>query len=262
MSRRTTVLLVSLISLIAASVFAGGCDRATPTLSSEGGKATAPQEVDAATPAPTMPTAESETTLTGEAVIEPAETPVLSPGPALLAPPDEMVGTAIDLVWAWEQELGEDEWFELQIWPDDPETEPEAYDWYKEKQERITSATLSPGGYFWQVLVVQGREEERGEVMDLDYVKPPRFTLVRPSLRRGEPGVAPAATDTPTLQSVYPTETPRGPTPTLTDTPVQPMPTDTPQPTSTDTPIPPTDTPEPPAYPGTATPANGDYPYP
>ncbi len=212
MSRRTTVLLIPLVAVL---TLVGGCKEATSTPSPVARAATEPRLTDTATPAPSTPTE--------EVAVESTETPGLAEGPALLAPPDGTVGTAIDLVWAWEQELGEDEWFELQIWRDEPEAEPEIHDWYKEKQECVTSASLSPGGYLWQVLVVQGREGEGGEVIELDYVEPLHFTLVRPSLRRGEPGVTPAATDTP---------------------------------------IPPTDTPEPPVYPGTATPANGDYPYP
>ncbi|MFO7917477.1 MAG: hypothetical protein R6V13_05320 [Anaerolineae bacterium] len=263
MSRRTTVLLISLVAVL----ILGGCEETVlaPSPTAEEGTI-APQKADTATPVPSTPLAESEVTSTEEAVIETEATPALPPGPALLAPPDETLGTVIDLVWAWEQELDEDEWFELQIWPDDPEAEPEAYGWYKEKQERVTSATLYPGRYLWQVLVVQGREKERGEVMELDYVEPPCFTLVRPSLRRGDPGVIPVATATPTPQPVWPTATPTGPTSTPTDTSVQPTPTETVE--ATDTPVSPTDTPEPTGYPGTetpvlptATPTDGDYPH-
>lgn len=232
MDRRTLVLVISLITVL---ILAGGCKEATriPSPVAEV-EATEPGGID--TPVPSTPTTEPTPTAVEEAAVEPTEPSALPEGPALVAPPDEAAGTVFDLVWAWEQELGEDEWFELQIWPDDPAAEPEAYDWYKETEERVTSATLSPGRYLWQVLVVQGREDERGEVMELDYVEPMRFTLVRPSLRRGEPGLRPVATDTPT---------PTGPTATPTETL---EPTDTPQPTATDTPMPPTATDTPDAY--------------
>jgi hypothetical protein len=203
----------------------------------------------------------------------------LPEGPELLEPPDGTEGTVIDLMWDWDQELGANQWFELQIWPDDPEAEPEAYDWYKKMQERVTSADLAPGRYLWRVLVLEGREDERGEAMELDYAEPWLFILVRPSLKRGEAGLTPMPTDTP-IPSITPTYRPVWPSatpdtrPTATDTTVPPSPTATTEPyepptrepTATTEPYePPAPTPtattdpyEPPAEP---TPTNTTEPY-
>ncbi|MEA3406801.1 MAG: hypothetical protein U9R48_01815, partial [Chloroflexota bacterium] len=212
MSRRTIFLSISLIlSLILVS----GCKEPTPTPFVEAkATATEPQPTDTDMPVPSS-TPTMEPTATEEPAVEPTETPAPPAGPALLEPPDGAVGTAVHLVWVWVQDLGSDDWFELQIWPDEPEAEPEAYGWYKETEERFTSADLFPGHYLWRVLVVRGQGDAR-EVLGLDYVEPLRFTLVRPSLKRGEGGLIPTATNTPTPWPTWPlataTNTPTGPT--------------------------------------------------
>jgi hypothetical protein len=198
-------------------------------------------------------------------------------GPELLEPPDEAIGSLMDLLWAWEEALGDEQWFELYIWPDDPDAEPEVYGWYKEPPVRITAANLLPGRYRWMVLVVEGQEEDRGEE-----VTPPseewRFTIVRPSVLSAMTEPSPVMpTPTPT-STPMPTNTPRpwwpSPTPDgsitatptrvpatpeatptadgypgATETPVQPEPTNTPdgypEPTNTPEGTAPTNTPAP-----------------
>jgi hypothetical protein len=208
------------------------------------------------TPSPTEtppPTAPAE-------VLPPV--PVQVPqGPELLKPPDEAVGSLMDLVWEWDEELDDAQWFELYIWPDDPDVEPKVYGWYKEPPVRVTAASLFPGRYRWKVIVVEGRDEDRGEEVTLPSEEW-RFTIVRPSTL--------GAITTPS--PMMPTRTPtRAPMPINTPRPLQPSPTPdrtitaTPtQVTATPTSMPPTLVPPtlapPTLAPPTATPTSGVYP--
>jgi hypothetical protein len=180
--------------------------------------------------------------------------------PILLDPPDEFVGTVIDLVWQWMGELQEDEWFELQIWPDTPEAEPEAYKWLKMKEERVTSAHLLPGRYRWRVAVVRGQEDCCGEEMT-PWSDERVFIIAWPAIKD-------RLNITPVPPTLIPTNTPRppviwwpspGPSPTPTETLIAPTATETvpgsAEPTPTETLQGPTATFTPGGYPA-ATPTN------
>ena len=253
MNRRAIFILASLFLLL---VFMSGCKKPTPTPTPEAkAPATEPQPTDTATAVLSTPTTKPKPTATATTeakVAEPTETSALAKGPELLEPPDETASTVIDLLWTWDQSLGADEWFELQIWPDDPEAEPEAYGWYKKMQERITSANLAPGRYLWRVLVVEGRGDERGEAMELEYAEPWHFILLRPSLKRGQPSLTPVSTDTP-IPSATPTPLPVWPTATDTAIPPSPTPTTEPYQPPTREPTPTTEPYEPPEPTATAT---------
>jgi hypothetical protein len=200
------------------------------------------------TEAPTEVPAETPST-----VVLPPEMPEGPLGPQLLEPPDEAGGSLLDLLWVWEEPLGDEQWFELYIWPDDPDAEPEVHGWYKEPPVRVTAATLSPGRYRWKVLVVEGQGEDRGEEV-ASSLEEWRFTIVRPSVLGAmtEPSpVMPTRTPTPTPMPTntprpwWPSPTPKG-TVTATMTPTR----------ITVTPMPPTATPTVNGYPGaTETPA-------
>ncbi len=202
------------------------------------------------TEAPTEVPAETPSTEPSTEVLPPG-LPEGPQGPELLEPPDEAVGSLMDLWWEWEEPLSDEQWFELYIWLDDPDAEPEVYGWYKEPPVRVTAATLLPGHYRWKVLVVEGQEEDRGEE-----VTPPseewRFIIVRPSVLSAMTEPSP----------VMPTRTPT-PTPTHTNTPRPWWPSPTPDGMAMATPTrapvtltPPTATPTVDGYPGvTETPA-------
>ncbi|MBC7235272.1 MAG: hypothetical protein H5T69_05480 [Chloroflexi bacterium] len=167
--------------------------------------------------------------------------------PKLLDPPDEYVASAVDLKWEWAGELGKGDWFELYIWPDKPDAEPQVYGWYKEPPVRVTAANLLPGRYRWKVIVVKGRGEER-----TDELTPPseewRFTIVRPSV------IGDISVPSPVMPTRMFT-----PVPTATRTPRPFVPSATPRNTATNTPTSPTATPSP--LPPTAT-ATSEAPYP
>ena len=97
-------------------------------------------------PTEAPPTQEAPTAVPPTEVPPSAEPPPAAPegpvAPELLDPPDEAVGTVMDLVWAWEEALADGQWFELYIWPDDPDAEPKVYGWYPEPPVRVTAANL------------------------------------------------------------------------------------------------------------------------
>jgi len=186
--------------------------------------------------------------------------------PVLLGPMDGAAGSVLDLEWDWEGELGQDHWFELQVKPDAPEAKFIAQGWYQEKLVRLTSAELLPGRYTWRVVVVQGRDDKRGDelsALSKEWV----FDLSRPSIQGRisiTPPVQPSATPRPTWTPVrYPTVYVTVIVVTATHTPVPPTATPTtdgyvpPQPTSTQTPgeynPPATPTPTPTTVPPTPT---------
>jgi hypothetical protein len=173
--------------------------------------------------------------------------PVFGPAaPKLLAPEDEYAGSVVDLEWEWVQALGQGQWFELQIKPDTPEAEFFVHGWYQEMMVRITSAELLPGRYIWRVLVVQGRDDQRGEEQS-ELSEERVFILTRPSIQ-GRISITP---------EVAPSSTPKA-----TNTPVRYV-TRIVVATPTRTPVPPTATPTQPGYvppEPTATGTPGGYP--
>ena len=66
-------------------------------------------------------------------------------------------------MWEWEPGLEDDEWYELQVWPNTPDAEPSVFTWLKETTRRITAAHLLPGEYRWRVVVVEGYDDTRGD---------------------------------------------------------------------------------------------------
>ncbi|MHB0856908.1 MAG: hypothetical protein ACYC5M_04985 [Anaerolineae bacterium] len=118
--------------------------------------------------------------------------------PELLAPADAETGNLLELVWAWDRELSADEWFELQIWPDADDAEPQVFAWSGEPRLRLTGARLLPGNYRWCVTVVRGAGAEREEpVSPTSEVW--RFTVTRSSTVKttsGTPELVPTPTST------------------------------------------------------------------
>ena len=184
-----------------------------------------------------------------------------SDNPQLVKPEHETGGTAVTLIWTWAGELGEDEWFELQIWPDKSGAMPQVFGWYKVTEKRITTAHLPPGRYWWQVMVVRGKSEERTAVLS-SFSESRIFILTRPSVLASisiTPPPAPTRTPTPT-----PKPTKRvwywWPTPTKIPTPTEEpseTPTTYPPPAGTPTDPPETPTEEPSETPTTYPPPAG-----
>jgi hypothetical protein len=286
MTKRTLILLVVLVVVIAAAVVLYILDPFKPAAT------ITPSPIASAEP--TSGETPTEALLAPSATLEEA-TPTPTPAegeqaaatnaPTLLAPPDETAGSMIQLVWNWLGELGEDQWFEVQIWPDLPDAQPGVFGWQKPGSLVVTSAHLMPGKYRWRVVVVLGSGESRGEELS-DFSAEGTFIITRPSTKATMsvtpplvPSRTPSSTVTPTpTQRRYPwlsptskpkaTYTPTyGPTviaPTVTPsiTPVPTVPTAVPTmptmvptvptvtlPTATPSPVPttlaPTNTPEP-----------------
>jgi len=185
-----------------------------------------------------------------EVVVTATPEPEGPQGPELLAPPDGLEAMLFDLMWEWEPGLRPDEWYELQIWPDDPDAEPSVFTWLKETTRRVTAANLLPGRYRWRVVVVEGYDETRGDETS-PYSEERTFIMVRPSTLASldiEIPIIPTRTCTPRTQFIVVTATPTSqatiPAPTATVTSTLPTPTSTvAPPTATATSEPPTATP-------------------
>ncbi|NLG50525.1 MAG: DUF5050 domain-containing protein [Chloroflexi bacterium] len=91
--------------------------------------------------------------------------------PILVWPPDDIAGPVIELIWKWDQPLADNEWFEVQIWPDVPGAQPTTFAWQKEDNLRITASHLLPGRYRWRVIVVRA-ETERAKCQQPPYPCP------------------------------------------------------------------------------------------
>ena len=296
MSKWMRLSVIVLVTVTALTLFVTACrpEGLTPTP-----KAGSAGVAAAATATPAPPTA-TLAELQVEAEPEPEEETKAAPkegiSEELLTPElvDVISGTVaslVELYWDWDKALGEDDWFELQIWPYGQE-EPSVYGWQKESTIRLTSAHLLPGRYWWRVVVVRGRGDDRAEEL-CEYSEAWIFTIVRPSTLAKmsiTPPIVPSRTPspTPTVRRwwyTWPTytPTPAQPTPTFTTAPtvVQPTATFTAQPTvapptptrtpeqypviptntpvvPTNTPVPPTNTPvEPTSYPPIVQPTAG-----
>lgn len=272
-------LLVVVLVVLGASILAvAGCrpEGLTPTPEEEGvsvsAKAAATATVAVQSPSPEKPPTEEPAEAESQA--EP-QVPVAAPtsgepGPELVKVISGTVASLVELNWAWDEDLGEDDWYELQIWPYGQE-EPSVYGWQKGAKIRLTSAHLLPGRYWWRVVIVRGRGEQRGEALS-GYSEAWIFTITRPhtkaqisitppSVPTRTPSVTPtptkrrwwypAASATPTVeQTVKPTWTPTTrptgieptATSTLESTVIQPTATFTPEatvgvPTATWTPV-------------------------
>jgi len=252
MDRRALTLL-ALSCLVVGLI---GCAKLAPTAtpSSAGEEAPPlPPATPTSTPTeePPSPTPTFTTEPSPTSTEEPKPTATPERRPQLQAPPDGLTARLFDLTWAWDAELGKDEWFEVQIWPDKPGDQPVSYFWTRERRLRVTSAMLLPGKYRWQVVVVSGDGESPGEEL---YPESEEWTfvMIRPhtlAMMSVTPPPVPSRTPSPTPSPtrtwwVWPTLT-YTPTPTATYTPT-PTATYTPTPTATYTPTPTaTYTPEP-----------------
>ena len=139
-------------------------------------------------------TAETETPVESTEVISEtvaeAEAPTASQAesatevtaPTLLTPADGATGSLIKLTWSWTAELGEDEWYEVQIWPDQADAQPSVFGWQQTSELSLTSAHLMPGTYRWRVVVVLGHDTSRGEELS-GYSPEWTFTITRPSTK-------------------------------------------------------------------------------
>lgn len=158
--KRRTILLLVLTGILALTLSA--CRRKTPVpppATSEPAatlEATA-QATDEPTLAPSVTPPPSPMAGTISPTPSATETPVGPTAPALLSPVDEAAGSVFELLWVWERALEDDEWFEVQIWPDRPDEQPRVYDWVQEPRRRVTSTTLLPGRYRWRIVVVDGK---------------------------------------------------------------------------------------------------------
>jgi len=277
----TAAILALLIALV-------GCAQAKPTLPPPPTKAVAttvarPMDTLTSVPATAVPKPTDVPTQVPEAteaaaVAEPTLVVAEGPeGPELLAPPNDLAATIIDLVWSWAEELPSGGWFEVHIWPDIPKVTPTPVDpdaprthdifgWYKETQLRVTSASLLPGRYHWQVVVVDAKGEARSEELS-PYSEERTFIINRPSVKANilipsptAPTATPTSTPSPTNtpRPYYPSPVPVSsatPTivaPTAIETPDQPAPTNTTEPYAQ-----PTNTPDQPAPTNTTEPYAG-----
>ena len=255
-------LLLALSCLLAGSI---GCSRVVSTatpIPAETDTPPLPPMAPTATPTREPPSPTPPPTATE---VPSSPTPTLSPTPEgrpeLLVPPDGLTARLFDLMWRWDGRLGDDEWFEVQIWPDEPGDQPVSYFWTRERRLRVTSAMLLPGAYMWRVVVVSGDGESPGEALypeseERTFIIRRPHTLARMSVTPPEvPSRTPSLTPSPTRTWVpwptatntpEPTETiPAEPTATATNTPeltetIPPEPTiPTATPTATNTPEPP-----------------------
>jgi len=235
MDRRALTLL-ALSCLVVGLI---GCTQVAPTAAVAAAEAESPPlPPPTATSTPTTEPPSPTPTFTIEpsptSTEEPQPTPTPERRPELLAPPDGLTAQLFDLTWAWDGELGTDEWFEVQIWPDKPGDQPVSYFWTRERRLRVTSAMLLPGKYRWQVVVVSGDGESPGEELypeseEWTFIMIRPHTLARMSVTPPPvPSRTPSPTPSPTRTWVWPT---------LTYTPT-PMATYTPTPTATYTPTP------------------------
>ncbi|MHB1293622.1 MAG: hypothetical protein ACYC4R_01370 [Anaerolineae bacterium] len=181
----------------------------TPAAQSASSTATLPTLPEQTPPDATEPATETPTPTT-------APTEAGARAPELLTPAEGESGSLLELIWSWDRELGADEWFELQIWPDSDDAEPQVYAWLGEPRVRITGARLVPGSYRWRVAVVQGAGEDRTEQVSLTS-EVWTFVITRPS------SVATISITPPTLPTRVRTATPwptvtRGWTPPPTPT--------------------------------------------
>jgi len=275
MLKRVSMLLV--LSCLVAGLI--GCAKAaSPTPVSRGAE-TPPLPPMAPTSTPTQeppsptPTFTVKPSPTATEVLEPTATeepePTATPlgRPALLVPPDGLTAQLFDLMWAWEGKLGECQWFEVRIWPDQPGDQPVDYFWTRERCLRITSAMLLPGRYRWEVVAVSGDGESPGEELypaseNWSFIITRPHTLARMSVTPPTvPSRTPSLTPSPTRTRIPWAIATNTPTPTSTSEPTVPQPT-VPEPTATSTTEPTvpeptaTNTPEPPPT-ATAT----TYPY-
>jgi len=256
MSKRAVLLLVLLLGTITLL----GCKKSAPTPSPAQLK---PSPTNTFPPLPptatTIPSPTNTLPAPSPTKVLPSITPTTpSGGPILLSPPSGLSATLFDLTWGWKRKLTQEEWFELQIWPDEKDAQPKPYGWYKKTQVRITAATLAPGRYRWRVIVVKGKGQGRKEVSP--YSTEWVFTLLRPSVKAQisitppplptrTPTLTPSPTKTkkpwqppPVWPSATPTQPPT-PVPTATEGPYEPP---TPEATATTNPYgPPTVEPSP-----------------
>ncbi|MGI5915454.1 MAG: hypothetical protein ACOX9A_03290 [Anaerolineae bacterium] len=89
-------------------------------------------------------------------------------------------GRIVHLDWNWDWDLGQDDWFEVQIWPDDDDAEPTVFGWFKSTRLSLTRLRLLPGRYRWRVVVVRGRDENRVELSG--YSQTGIFVLEQPGV--------------------------------------------------------------------------------
>jgi hypothetical protein len=176
-------------------------------------------------------------------------------GPELLAPPDGLEASLFDLMWEWEPGLEDDEWYELQVWPNTPDAEPSVFTWLKETTRRITAAHLLPGEYRWRVVVVEGYDDTRGDETS-PFSQERTFIMTRPStISTVELPIIPTRTPTPRTIIIVVTATPTATTEATIPTPTETVPAPTATSTVPNTPttvatVPPATVAPPTAYPG------------
>jgi hypothetical protein len=85
------------------------------------------------------------------------------PAPRLVVPEDGAVfgGYYVDLLWDWEGELKEDEWFDVRVWMGNIER---SIGRVKEEKYTLTTAPSGSGEYRWKIVVV--KVGPGGEVLD------------------------------------------------------------------------------------------------
>ena len=111
-----------------------------PTATPEPPPTDMPKPTD--TPLPTdTPTATSEPptplpVATEEPEAESEEGALVVAIPVLLGPPTGYTGSLVDLNWAWEPGLGDGERYQLDIWRNEDDAEPEMYGLYSEPHVR------------------------------------------------------------------------------------------------------------------------------
>ncbi len=191
MTRRIATVLV----VLGLGMGLAGCTSETPTVMLQSTVESAVEETQPASVSPTqVPPTEVPSPEPSPTAVQTAATATPEgKGPELLAPPDGLAARLFDLTWQWEPGLKENEWYELQVWPDTPNAEPSAFTWLKETTRRITAAHLLPGTYRWRVVVVEGYGDARGDETS-PYSEERTFTLLRPSTVSTKPLVTPAAT--------------------------------------------------------------------
>lgn len=137
----------------------------------------------------------------------PTPLPILYPAPTLVAPNNYAVvheGSEFTLSWQPVQNLGPDDWYEVQVWPVDAEAQG-AY-WTRDNWWDVDKDTYPLGSYNWRVIVVRREGEAR-----LGEVSPPSETRtfhVEPRPKPTKPPPKPTNTPKPTPTKPPPTPTP------------------------------------------------------
>jgi protein phosphatase len=122
-------------------------------------------------------------------------TPAKYPAPRLVVPEDGAVfgGYYVDLLWDWEGELKEDEWFDVRVWVGNIER---SIGIVKEEKYTLTTAPSGSGEYRWRIVVV--RVGPGGEVLDevSEESEERRFTWNLPGPPPSTPTKIPSPTPT------------------------------------------------------------------